>query len=61
VLAKSVTPTRIMANRQMTKLDSADMEVLAQISSGGILKRHGNPPWGVNLGFPDQQHVKYSS
>jgi hypothetical protein len=36
------------------------MEVLAHVSSGGNLKRHGNPPWKVNLGFPDQQHVKYS-
>jgi diketogulonate reductase-like aldo/keto reductase len=55
VLAKSVTPTRIKANYQVTKLDREDMDALAQVLSGGNLKRHGNPPWKVNLGFPDQQ------
>ena len=59
MLAKSVTPVRIMKNRQITALDSMDLEVLVQVSCGGNLKRHGNPPWKVNLGFPDQQHVKH--
>lgn len=58
VLAKSVTPARIKANRQITKLERDDMDDLAEVSSGGNLKRHGNPPWKVNLGFPDQQFVK---
>ncbi|KAH8777982.1 NADP-dependent oxidoreductase domain-containing protein [Hyaloscypha finlandica] len=57
VLAKSVTPARIKANHQITKLDRDDMDALARVSSGGNLKRHGNPPWKVNLGFPDQQFV----
>ena len=59
VLAKSVSPARIKANYQVTKLDRDDMDILARVSTGGNLKRHGNPPWRVNLGFPDQQHVKY--
>jgi glycerol 2-dehydrogenase (NADP+) len=55
VLAKSVTASRIKANRQVTKLDSEDMHALAKESSGGFLKRHVNPQWKVNLGFPDKQ------
>jgi len=31
------------------------MRALAQESSGGFLKRHVNPQWKVNLGFPDKQ------
>jgi glycerol 2-dehydrogenase (NADP+) len=55
VLAKSVTPSRIVANRQFTKLDNEDMLALAEISKTGPLKRHVDPNWGVDLGFPDKQ------
>jgi glycerol 2-dehydrogenase (NADP+) len=55
VLAKSVTSSRIEANRHITNLDSEDMQALAEISSKGPLKRHVDPQWKVNLGFPDKQ------
>lgn len=55
VLAKSVTPSRIKANRQVIKLDSEDMQGLAELAFNGHLKRHVDPEWKVNLGFPDKQ------
>jgi glycerol 2-dehydrogenase (NADP+) len=55
VLAKSVTPSRIKENRQIIKLDSKDIQALAELSSKGHLKRHVDPRWKVNLGFPDKQ------
>jgi glycerol 2-dehydrogenase (NADP+) len=55
VLAKSVTPSRIETNRKIIKLDSEDIQALAQLSSKGLLKRYVDPQWKVNLGFPDKQ------
>ncbi|KAJ5571060.1 Aldo/keto reductase subgroup [Penicillium sp. DV-2018c] len=60
VLAKSVTPARIEANRaDLIKLDDEDMDTLRKYSDGlqaeGKLQRYVYPPFGVNFGFPDKQ------
>ncbi|KAG0650356.1 D-galacturonic acid reductase [Hyphodiscus hymeniophilus] len=55
VLAKSVTASRIKANRHIIKLDSEDTNALAKESLGGSLRRFVDPQWKVNLGFPDKQ------
>lgn len=55
MLAKSLTPLRIEANRQFTELDDEDMLALAEMSNTGPLKRHVDPNWGVDLGFLDKQ------
>ncbi|KAJ5787740.1 hypothetical protein N7457_002730 [Penicillium paradoxum] len=60
VLAKSVTPARIEANRaDLIKLDDEDMATLRKYSDSlqaeGKLQRFVYPPFGVNFGFPDKQ------
>lgn len=58
MLAKSVTPERISANKQIVKLDDEDMKALNAYSDGlkqkGELKRYVFPPFGVDFGFPDK-------
>ncbi|OCK75382.1 Aldo/keto reductase [Lepidopterella palustris CBS 459.81] len=55
VLAKSVTPSRIDANRKLIYLDDSDMAKLENISKQKGLTRFVYPAFGVNLGFPDKQ------
>ncbi|CAG8890906.1 unnamed protein product [Penicillium egyptiacum] len=60
VLAKSVTPARIEANRaDLIHLDAEDLAALRKYSDGlqaeGKLQRFVYPPFGVNFGFPDKQ------
>ncbi|KAJ5194130.1 Aldo/keto reductase subgroup [Penicillium cf. griseofulvum] len=60
VLAKSVTPARIEANRtDLIHLDVEDMAALRKYSDGleaeGKLQRFVYPPFGINFGFPDKQ------
>ena len=58
VLAKSVTPERISANKEIIKLDEDDMKLLNDYSEDltkkGELKRYVYPPFGVDFGFPDK-------
>ncbi|OAA63498.1 aldo-keto reductase [Niveomyces insectorum RCEF 264] len=58
VLAKSVTPARIDANKTVVDLDAADMQVLndysAALTRAGKLQRYVYPPFGVDFGFPDK-------
>ena len=59
VLAKSVTPARIDANRTIVDLDAEDVKTLddysAQLTKEGKLQRFVYPPFGINFGFPDKQ------
>ncbi|KAJ5427045.1 hypothetical protein N7465_002115 [Penicillium sp. CMV-2018d] len=60
VLAKSVTPSRIEANRaDLIHLDAEDLASLRKYSDSlqaeGKLQRFVYPPFGVNFGFPDKQ------
>ncbi|CAG7935489.1 unnamed protein product [Penicillium nalgiovense] len=60
VLAKSVTPARIEANRaDLVHLDAEDLATLRKYSDDlqaeGKLQRFVYPPFGVNFGFPDKQ------
>ncbi|KPM39290.1 D-galacturonate reductase [Neonectria ditissima] len=59
VLAKSVTPERISANKKIVELDADDMKTLNDYSDDlakkGELKRYVYPPFGINFGFPDKQ------
>ncbi|KAK7432855.1 H/ACA snoRNP pseudouridylase subunit [Neonectria magnoliae] len=59
VLAKSVTPERISANKKIVELDADDIKVLNDYSDDlakkGELKRYVYPPFGINFGFPDKQ------
>ncbi|KAJ6169292.1 hypothetical protein N7497_002135 [Penicillium chrysogenum] len=60
VLAKSVTPARIEANRaDLIHLDAEDLATLRKYSDDlqaeGKLQRFVYPPFGVNFGFPDKQ------
>ncbi|KAJ5931736.1 hypothetical protein N7516_006225 [Penicillium verrucosum] len=60
VLAKSVTPARIEANRtDLIHLDAEDLASLRKYSDGlqaeGKVQRFVYPPFGVNFGFPDKQ------
>ncbi|CAI7566384.1 unnamed protein product [Penicillium glandicola] len=60
VLAKSVTPDRIEANRAgLIHLDAEDVATLRKYSDSlqaeGKLQRFVYPPFGVNFGFPDKQ------
>lgn len=59
VLAKSVTPSRIEANKAVVDLDAEDIKVLddysAQLTKDGKLQRFVYPPFGINFGFPDKQ------
>ncbi|KAG8897907.1 hypothetical protein FRB99_007797 [Tulasnella sp. 403] len=54
VLAKSVTPDRIKANIDYTKLDEEDIAKLDGLAAAGKQRRIIKPPWvGVKLGFED--------
>ncbi len=58
VLAKSVTPARITANKTLIDLDADDMQLLTDYSDAltrdGKLQRFVYPPFGVDFGFPDK-------
>jgi len=58
VLAKSVTPARIDANKQLIDLDAEDQAALQAYSDAltkeGKLQRYVYPPFGVDFGFPDK-------
>ncbi|KAF7366654.1 Reductase-like protein [Mycena sanguinolenta] len=58
VLAKSVTPARIDANRQLIDLDAEDQKALQEYSDAltkeGKLQRFVYPPFGIDFGFPDK-------
>ncbi|KAF7558521.1 hypothetical protein G7046_g5636 [Stylonectria norvegica] len=58
VLAKSVTPERISANKKIVELDEEDLKLLNDYSDDltkkGELKRYVYPPFGVDFGFPDK-------
>jgi glycerol 2-dehydrogenase (NADP+) len=59
VLAKSVTPSRILENKEsLVVLDSEDMSILTtysnQLEKEGKLTRYVYPAFGVDFGFPDK-------
>ncbi|KAL6858229.1 H/ACA snoRNP pseudouridylase subunit [Amphichorda felina] len=58
VLAKSVTPERITANKDLVELDAEDLKVLddysAELVRNKEWKRYVYPPFGVQFGFPDK-------
>lgn len=58
VLAKSVNPDRIEANRLLVGLDEKDLEAIQsysdELKAKGESKRYMAPPFGVDLGFPDK-------
>lgn len=58
MLAKSVTPERITANKNIIKLDAEDLKLLddysAAIEKNKEWKRYVYPPFGVQFGFPDK-------
>ncbi|KAG4262510.1 D-galacturonate reductase [Fusarium proliferatum] len=58
VLAKSVTPERITANKTIVDLDDEDMKALNHYSEDlvkkGEVKRYVYPPFGIDFGFPDK-------
>lgn len=58
VLAKSVNPDRITANKNIVDLDADDLKLLddysAEIVSKKEWKRYVYPPFGVQFGFPDK-------
>ncbi len=58
VLAKSVTPARIDANKTVVDLDAADLKLLDdysnELTAAGKLQRFVYPPFGVDFGFPDK-------
>ncbi|WZH48678.1 Alcohol dehydrogenase [Fusarium acuminatum] len=58
VLAKSVTPERITANKTIIDLDDEDVKALndysAELQNKGELKRYVYPPFGIDFGFPDK-------
>lgn len=60
VLAKSVTPARIEANRaDLIRLDDEDMATIRKYSDDlkaeGKLQRFVFPPFGISFGFPDKE------
>ncbi|KAJ6032157.1 hypothetical protein N7540_002889 [Penicillium herquei] len=60
VLAKSVTPARIEANRKdLIKLDAEDMAIIKKYSDSlaatNSFERYVFPAFGVTFGFPDKQ------
>lgn len=59
VLAKSVTPDRIKANKEIVTLTDADMKALTDYSTGlekaGKLVRYVYPEFGVDFKFPDKK------
>lgn len=58
VLAKSVTPARIEANRNLIKLDDADMASITkysnELAANKGFQRFVFPPFGIDFGFPDK-------
>ncbi|KAK3943916.1 D-galacturonate reductase [Diplogelasinospora grovesii] len=58
VLAKSVTPERITANKELVDLDDEDTKLLNdyadKLTSEGKVQRYVYPPFGVDFGFPDK-------
>lgn len=54
VLAKSVTPSRIEANKTIIQLSPSDMQALENFSKVNGVKRFVYPEFGVNFGFPDR-------
>lgn len=58
VLAKSVTPERIVANMTIVDLDEEDMKLIKaysdDLAAKGELKRFVYPPFGIDFGFPDK-------
>ncbi|PBP28587.1 Aldo/keto reductase [Diplocarpon rosae] len=59
VLAKSVNPDRIKANKEdLVKLDDSDMKILNDYAEGltksGKVVRYVYPAFGVDFGFPDK-------
>jgi glycerol 2-dehydrogenase (NADP+) len=58
VLAKSVNPARIDANKNLIELDQSDMDTIAKYSSelekNKAFVRYVYPPFGVQFGFPDK-------
>ncbi|KAF7586700.1 hypothetical protein BBP40_008417 [Aspergillus hancockii] len=58
VLAKSVTPSRIEDNRNLVKLDEADLATIAKytddLAARNAFQRFVYPPFGVDFGFPDK-------
>ncbi len=58
VLSKSITLERIKANKEIVKLDDADMKILndytAELTKQGKLTRYVYPAFGVDFGFPDK-------
>jgi diketogulonate reductase-like aldo/keto reductase len=58
VLAKSVTPERIKANRNLIQLDESDLKLIddysEELKKSGNLKRYVYPAFGVDFGFPDK-------
>ncbi|KAK1998164.1 aldo/keto reductase [Colletotrichum falcatum] len=58
VIAKSVTPVRIKANLEISKLDDEDLKELRaysdDLAAKKELKRYVYPPFGVDFGFPDK-------
>lgn len=58
VLAKSVSPSRIEANKEIVSLDDEDLKLLNdysdELTKKGELKRYVYPPFGIDFGFPDK-------
>jgi len=58
VLAKSVNPERIEANRNLIDLDEADMATIAKytddLAAKKAFQRYVYPPFGIDFGFPDK-------
>ncbi|KUL87178.1 hypothetical protein ZTR_05620 [Talaromyces verruculosus] len=58
VLAKSINPDRITANRELVELDADDVALLQKyaddLKASGQQKRYVAPPFGVDMGFPDK-------
>lgn len=59
MLAKSVTPSRILENKEsLVALGDEDMSILTkysdQLTKDGKLTRYVYPPFGVQFGFPDK-------
>ncbi|VUC22194.1 unnamed protein product [Clonostachys rosea] len=59
VLPKSVTPSRITANREIVNLSAEDTKSLDDYSADIVAKKEWKrfvyPPFGINFGFPDKQ------
>ena len=57
-MAKSVTPSRIKANRELVQLDESDLKIIEDYSDElkrtGKLHRYVYPPFGIDFGFPDK-------